>query len=272
MSLLMKRRLKKISLTAIILFALYWALEVFRLAFGDQSWLSGWVLISLVTLLALYNVRKKLSFSPLGSNRAWLQLHIYTGIGAIFIFLMHINWQLPNGLLEGLLAIIFTLICLSGLIGIWFSRRLTHLLSNQDEQLVYERLPALNNHLRLAVEEMIQTSVDETKSDTLATWYTNKMAKRFGQPRMEYGYLLRRQSQLQIYNEELDHIKRYMNTQELEYAQLMTEFLAQKHKIDTQYTAKHILKSWLFLHIPLSASLLLIMLAHVVLVYGFGAV
>jgi hypothetical protein len=62
-----------------------------------------------------------------------------------------------------------------------------------------------------------------------------------------------------------------MNDKEKEFTEQLLALVAQKNSLDTQYALQLTLKSWLFVHIPLTYSMVLVLLAHIVLVYGFGA-
>ena len=49
---------------------------------SPSAFTRGYLMLAAVLFLALYNVRKKLPFVPLGSSAAWLQWHIYVGLGS----------------------------------------------------------------------------------------------------------------------------------------------------------------------------------------------
>ena len=54
-------------------------------------------MLAAILFLALYNVRKKLPFLPLGSSTAWLQWHLYVGIGSVGVFALHAGLRWPTG-------------------------------------------------------------------------------------------------------------------------------------------------------------------------------
>ena len=87
-----------LTIVAMIVYVGYWT--VLR----DGSFLSGWTLLGAMLFLTAYNARKKLPFLPLVNSNIWLQMHIYVGLGSFILFLMHIDFRLPNGFFEGLLA------------------------------------------------------------------------------------------------------------------------------------------------------------------------
>src|SRR5215211_5164806 len=89
---------------------------------SNYAYLSGWVLMAVMVLLALYNMRKRLPFLSLGSSEAWLQIHIYAGFFAVVLFLMHVGFRMPTGWFEGTLAWLYVLVTGSGIAGLWLSR------------------------------------------------------------------------------------------------------------------------------------------------------
>jgi hypothetical protein len=86
------------------------------------QYLSGWSLILTIVFLAAYNVRKKLPFLPLAASSTWLQFHIYVGWFTFFLFIFHIDFRMPNGILESMLAWLYLFVAVSGVVGLWISR------------------------------------------------------------------------------------------------------------------------------------------------------
>jgi len=272
MSSVAARRRQRFLISIVIAGVAWWFFGIYQLALKNSQWLSGWILVALIVLLILYNLRKKISFLPMASNTVWLQIHLYAGAITFFVFLLHIDWRWPNGFIEILLALLFVFTCLSGVIGIWMSRRFAKQLTHKGEQLLFERIPAFSESLRLSAEQLVEKSIDETESTTLADYYVRKLAEYFHQPNYSLEHIFKSNRRFIKLNSELHAQQRYMNSQEQDFAGQMAELLVQKNYLDQQYGLQKSLKSWLFAHIPLSYSLLLLLLAHIVLVYGFGAV
>ena len=266
------RRRQGILLALIASAVLWWIIRVTSVSLNDAQWLSGWILTGLMALLVLYNTRKKISFLPMGSNRVWLQIHIYTGVVTLALFLIHIKWRFPNGLLEVVLSLVFIAICLTGIVGIIMSRRFSRRLTHLGEQVLFERIPAFSARIKQEAEDLVRESVDETESTTLADFYSKNLSKFFNRPNATFGHLMdSNRHYFRLRNELIAH-ERYLNGPEKEFAERMQGLLEQKNNLDYQYALQRALKGWLFIHIPLSYSLVLIILAHIVLVYGFGAV
>src|SRR4051812_22388513 len=86
----------------------WWRLEVSTLR--PHAFTTGGLLLAALVFLAGYNLRKRFPFLPLGSSAAWLQFHIYVGLGTIWIFLLHTSFWVPTGLFEGSLATLYLLV------------------------------------------------------------------------------------------------------------------------------------------------------------------
>src|SRR5689334_10060271 len=86
------RRVRNSLLLVLVLAIItaWWRFEVLTLR--PHAFMSGGLLLGAVGFLALYNIRKRLTFLPLGTSAAWLQIHLYVGLGAMWLFLLHISF------------------------------------------------------------------------------------------------------------------------------------------------------------------------------------
>ena len=69
---------------------------------------------------------------------------------------------------------------------------------------------------------------------------------------------------------EMLSLKRYLDDRNRMILEEMLECVSTKDMLDYQYAHQLALKAWLFAHIPLTYSLLLLALVHVMLVYAFS--
>ena len=89
MTYFVRRRLRNTSITLIAL-AVVWAMvRLQQRTLGSPAFATGYILLCAVLFLAAYNIRKKLPFLPLGSSAAWLQWHLYVGMGSAGLFALH---------------------------------------------------------------------------------------------------------------------------------------------------------------------------------------
>ena len=137
-------------------------------ALPNYAYLTGWVFFGVMVLLTIYNARKKLPFLPLGSSESWLQIHIYAGFFTVVLFLIHLNFRLPTGWFEGVLAWLYALVTGSGIVGLFITRVLPRRLATHGGEVIYEKIPALRHGLRTEAETLAFGTKLEAKSPAIA--------------------------------------------------------------------------------------------------------
>ena len=185
-----RRRIRNSLLTLVALAAVWAWVDARAATLRDTAFATGYLLLSAVAFLAIYNVRKKLPFLPLGSSAAWLQWHIYVGLATIALFTLHAGWRWPNGILESILAGVYWLTTASGLIGLYLTRTIPPQLARVGTQVIYERVPALRHELWRRADEVVLASVASSGTQTLADFYAARLFQYFARPR-RLAYVLR---------------------------------------------------------------------------------
>lgn len=236
------------------------------IALRPTSVTTGLALLGLCVALGLFNARKKLPFLPLLRAAIWTQVHVYAGWFAVFLFLLHTGFRAPTGAFETLLYAVFALVALSGVFGLWLSRTLPSRLTMHGENVIYERIPALRAKLQREAEALVLRSVEETRSSTIADFYTARLKGYFDRPRDSLHHLLRSGSPLKSVLAEVRLLERYTNERERAILAELTACLRAKENLDFQRAGQGLLKYWLFVHIPITASLLLLGALHGLLV------
>jgi hypothetical protein len=231
---------------------------------------SGLVLFALVLLLALFNARKKLPFLPLLTASTWLQVHLYAGLFSVALFLIHIGFKPPRGGLETALATLFVAVSFSGVVGLALSRWVPARLAVHGENVIFERIPALRAKVKQEVEALALASVPETHSTTIADFYEQRLRAYFERPRHLWSHLLGYSKPLHALLSQVDALDRYLNADERKLMVAITELIRLKENLDFQLAAQGLLKLWLFVHIPLTYSLILVGLLHGLLAWKFS--
>jgi hypothetical protein len=265
-----RRRVVAIVLTAAAAGGIAAFLLVRHGTLRDAAYDSGWLLLCLCAFLALYNLRKKLTYPPLLSSAAWLQLHVYAGLLAAAVFLLHVGLAVPGGVFETLLALLFAGVTLSGIGGLVLSRVAPRRLSARGGEVVFERIPALIRGLRQEAEEMVSGLVEEAHARTLADFYASRLAWFLAGPRHLGAHLLQSGAPRRRLLDELAALGRYCDEAELPHARRLAEIIERKDTLDHHYAVQGAVKTWLFVHVPLTFMMLIFALLHVILVYGFA--
>lgn len=263
------RRWSLSLLTVFVGLGLALAWQLGRIALLPVAVYTGGLLLALVLLLTFFNARKKLPFLPLLNASTWLQVHIYLGWLACFVFGLHAGARIPNGWLEGLLAAIFVGVAASGAFGLWLSRWLPPRLVRSGESLVFERIPGLRHQLAGEARELVRRAETEAQSSTLADLYLRDLHAYFLRVPPLLAPLIGDDREFHHVKLELESSRRYLNSAELKLAGEMADLIEAKRNLDVQLAGQRLLKLWLFIHIPLTYGLLVLIAAHVWLVLHY---
>ena len=266
-----QRRLKWLTLFAAATIAVgsayvLWAAELQRF-----TYLSGWLLWALMLVLTAYNARKKLPFLPLGNSEIWLEFHSYAGYFTAVLFLAHLRFRWPTGGFETGLFGLYLLVVVSGIVGLVFSRSLPKRLTARGGEVLFERIPFIRRELQEKAEALALQSVTLAKSALIAEFYTHQLSDFFAGHRHYFYHLLEIRRPAIKLLAKVDDLKRFLNPDERTVADQIASLIRQKDGLDYQHTLQLTLRLWLFVHLPVTYSLLLWSVAHIVLVYGFSA-
>jgi len=237
---------------------------------GHESFLSGWVLFVLVILLAAYNLRRKMPFLPVGSSALWLNVHVFIGFLSLVVFVLLLASIVPGGAFEKILAAAYVATAGSGVIGLFLSRYLPPRLSSRGENLLYERIPRIRRDLLERAEALAHRAVVETQSTTIADYYADRLRAFFDAPRNFSGHVIESARPRRRLLGEMDDLERYLDKRERELLAELRTLVVAKDDVDYQWALQKVLRSWPFVHVPVTASLLILTLVHVVLVHAFA--
>ncbi len=234
-----------------------------------ESFFSGWVLVVLVIALMALNVRKKLAFLPLGSMAGWMRLHIRWGLLSGVVFLMHAGIRLPQGMFESILHVLFTTVFLSGLVGWGLSRSIPRRLTARGEEVIFERIPMFMHRIRTEVEALVEKTAADPDTSALPEFYRTRLQPFFQEPRNMLRHVLHSQQPRQVLLHDIEGQRRFLNDKESEAADIIEQKVRIKDDLDYHYALQLTLKIWLFVHVPLSYSLSILVVFHVLAVYAF---
>jgi hypothetical protein len=234
------------------------------------SYLSGAALFLVMVILTLYNGRKKLPFLPLGTSESWLQFHIYAGFFTVVLFLIHIRFRLPAGWFESILFWLYVLVTGSGIAGLFLTRSIPRRLTTRGGEVLFERIPAIRRGLQEKVETLALKSMPESHSTTIADFYTRHLQDFFDGPRNLSLHMFEVRRPLNLLQNQIADLHRYLNAQERETLDKISLLVRQKDGLDYHQSLQLMLRGWLFIHIPLTYSLMLFSVVHIVLVYAFS--
>jgi len=235
-----------------------------------HAYLSGWILFAAMLFLTFFNLRKRVPFLRLGSTSFWLQLHLYVGVFSGALFFVHIGGSWPAGTFHQLLAGCYAVVFVTGVLGLWISRAFPRMLTVAGYETPYERIPFARKSLREEAEALVLAGVDGQTSPVVAEFYTKKLGMFFTSPCNRWAHLRQSRAPQAAHVSQFDEVQRYARKDERELLDRLGDLVARKHMLDYQYSLQSALRLWLFAHIPLSYSLLIFSVLHIILVHAFS--
>lgn len=197
-----------------------------------------------------------------------MQLHIYVGLATFAIFGFHIAWHIPTGAFETVLAILYLIVAISGLYGLFVTRVFPSRLRGIGNEVIFESIPLLRLQIAAQARELVLRACES--SDVLARFYANRLSF-FFERRRNLAYLVRPTGRMrrQLISE-IEDLDRYLAEDQRAISRQLTAMVQQRDDLDYQFALQGRLKTWLFVHIGLSYSLLLVSLVHMVMAHSFG--
>jgi len=233
---------------------------------GKSEIISGYILFFLILLLMSFNARKHLSVIPLFKVQYWTKIHVIAGISCLLIFFIHTEVFWPKGLYEQIIASLFYIAVLSGLLGYVLQRIFPRRLTETGSEIIFERIPDEIGGIREEIETIIIDCTKKTNTDTLARHYLETLDWYFIRPRHILDHIQGGHKGLRWIELQFPAVKRYLNKVEIEYLDQLLVLAYKKNKIDFHYALQGCMKAWLFIHIPIAIALLIFSIWHLLLI------
>lgn len=255
--------------------AALWATNTYSqdIPFASGAWLTmRWVtgltgLAGIVWVMA-YPYRKQIYRRRAGALRYWMLSHIYIGVLAAFLILIHGGTR-SGGLLTSLLMISFDLVIASGLFGVLCYLVVPRLMTRiEGEPLLLEDLQARREELRGQLARLSE----QTDNDSLRHLIREKVRRRF----LGAGYLLRQFFYREDLKTMLAHAREEFHADaasmsRLDELRLMdaVQNAATQRRIDALCYLHQLLKAWLAPHVLFSSIMLVLLVVHIIQVILF---
>src|SRR5207342_1638273 len=258
---------------------LFWLVWIYGNALRDPRYLDGWVLAGGIILQLFFHIAIKTDrLSPKSAMR-WRKIHIFLGYLLIAAFISHSDFSLPDTGLEWALWAGFVLVTLSGIFGAYLAWSLKAK-GRIDEGVSYDRIPTL----RAELERDVQTAVAEADPDAAQialpglphdAWimdlYTAHLRDFFQGPGNFTAHLIGSQRPLKRLTDEIDNLSNYVDQQSREKLAAIKNLVVEKDRLDFARVYLGLTKGFLFVHVPATYALMVLMVLHVLVVYAFSS-
>lgn len=244
---------------------------LFSISLAKTSFASGAILLTCILFLACYQLRKKLSILSIGSTSTWLQFHIFIGLLSFVLFMLHMKMRIPDGLFEFILFLTYFIVFLSGVIGWLLSRSIPHRLLSRGEEVIFERIPLHRRKIHDKVKALVFENADAGQGRAIPDFYEQHLRTFFEGPRNLIRHILHSERHRHQLSQKISALQPFLNEQEQARLQQIAKKIQLKDDLDYQYIFQAIIKLWLFVHVPLTYSLIIFALYHTLAVCAFAS-
>ena len=213
---------------------------------------------------AVYAVRRRTMRFGVGRARSWQQFHIYGGSLFLLLTLMHSAFRFPQGAMTAWLLLLSVWIFVSGLIGLFIQKWIPKLLSTLSVEAIYERIPELVEDLRNKAETIVEESPVPVKD-----FYETSLAPAMVTPTNRLRYFGNVSAGLHERSGEFELLRTLVSAEDRERVVTLENIYVSKLELDAHYTLQKALRWWLFLHVPPSLVLLVLVALHIFSVFYY---
>jgi Fe-S-cluster-containing dehydrogenase component/CRP-like cAMP-binding protein len=241
--------------------------ESLRGTWLTMRWVTGLVGLGGIAAVMTYPVRKPVYRRRAGALRYWLLAHLYFGVLAGIVLLVH-GASHGGGLLTSTLMFSFDAVILTGIFGLAAYVIAPRILTSiEGDPLLIEDLEGRRDELRHELKELSEKSDDSLRS------LINNMRRHFFSP----GYLIRQYVRREPLTAALAKARLHFrndvaNFEEKEKRALALralERMATLRRIDALIYLHRLMKIWVAPHVITTAIMLVLLMAHIVQVVFF---
>lgn len=264
---------------ALVAAILCWGVWLYGTALRDARYLDGWMLAGGMLIQVYYHVRRQTGgFAP-KSAMAWRQFHIFIGYLIFALFISHTDYGLPNTIFEWALWSCFILITLSGIFGTYLAWVVPEKLGANDRTSL-ERIPIMRAEIGKKIHALA-TTADKGQlelalpispyEDWIHDLYKNHLRTFLQGSRNRIAHLFGAQRHLKKIISEIDDLERYVDKSGRDKLFEMKALVLDKDRLDFAHVHLSLNKLWLFIHVPLTYTITILAVLHVLVVYAYSS-
>ena len=204
----------------------------------------------------------------IGSRAFWLKGHIWLSLLALVLILCHSGLRF-GGLFEQLLYLVFYLVVLTGILGVVLQQFLPRWMTLEVPcEVPYEQIP----HVCAVLREKADQEMDEkcvcpapATCERILRWYSDVVRPFLGWPSQSHLFSdASKTAQVFAQMRALPGVDQ-ATSKVPELLARLEEYCHERRRLARQESLHRLLHGWLYLHIPLSAAMMVLMIAHAVM-------
>jgi hypothetical protein len=249
----------------------------------------GALALGCMIFAALLSVRKRFPIWRIGRARIWMKAHLWLGFLALPLVLFHAAFH-ARGLLAAVLMLLTVVVVVSGIFGAWLQHTLpSRMFREVPYETIYDQIGVIRTQLAAEAQQHatnVTQMLAPARGAGATVVLTMLTVPELGDEVAAFDLFYQSQVAPYLLAERKDAIKmalydRTVAKQEFEnYRTLfpqaawppiaaLEDVCEEKRQLDHQVRLHHWLHSWLLIHLPLSAALLLLACIHAVVALRF---
>jgi len=223
----------------------------------------------LIVILMALGIRKRRLGSRLGTVQGWTSAHVYLGLLTLLIIPMHAGFRFHFDF-HTLAFALLALVVLSGILGVVLYSLIPSRLTKYEETLQGDKIDQEINRILGQMRNVVRN-----KSDALVDIYKEELHQTAQRPHSGWRVLWRRHGDGIISNKRksLSEGSAKVPLEGKEDFLVLSGLILQKAQLEKnffkQMRLKNALSVWLYVHVPLSVSMLFAIMIHLVSVFYY---
>ncbi|MBI5178844.1 MAG: hypothetical protein HZA04_06250 [Nitrospinae bacterium] len=227
--------------------------------------LFGVMALLLMLFLIAYKIRKHAYGYKLGPTNTWLTAHIYLGVLAAILVILHTGLNI-DGVFGGVLFALFVLVTGSGIAGALVYKLTPISITKEGRQVILKEdmREELNKHLADADKDAAALSA------AFQEIYREKIRPMLTYNRVAWEYLFTEErALLRLRTKEMDELKQQVPDNEKYHFTLMTGAILERERLAFRLSKMEVLDVWLAFHMPLSGVTLTAVFIHIFAIFYY---
>jgi hypothetical protein len=149
------------------------------------------------------------------------------------------------------------------------TRTIPKKISRLPNEYVFERIPKLRHRVVSDARAAVLTTTGPSRTNVVASFYVDELSSFFERPRELFFNFFPGSRRRRKLMGKLSDIQRYCSDEEKQASEQLFNLIRRKDDLDYHYSMQLILKSWLYLHLGLTYSLLVFAFLHAAMAHAF---
>ena len=223
----------------------------------------------IIAVLMFLGIRKRLYASGTGTLQGWVSAHVYLGLFSLLIIPMHAGFRFGADI-HTLAFILLALVVLSGIMGVILYMSIPSRLTEYESGLQSD---AIDNEIGRLISDMRFLVKD--KSDALVRVYQDEITRLQTMQPMGWSLVFKKQREDLIAKRstELARIVSSIPSEDYTTFQALSRMILKRTQLQValmaQMRLRNMLQAWLYIHVPVSIAMIVIVGIHVVVVFYY---